>query len=535
MVFGGLVFWLPMLADPYMVARLLVVAFAAIPLLLIKSDLGTSLEKPALAMVVAAAVSAFYGHDRIYSIIGSYQFGMDSMLSIVCYFAVLIAASRSCIDVDGVARMVAVWSVPVSLYGIYQRFFFDPLIWVDLHSGTRVASTQGGPVFLGAVLALAALCAAHTARKGDRLGSIALALALPALWFTQTRGAMLAVGVGMVFLAPRLALLALPAVVLMPRFFNSAVSDMARLEVWKIAIRTFEANPLTGYGNGNFYLAFRRYANWDLVDVTGTATYVQSHAHNDFLHVLATMGVVGLAAYVFLGYSAIRIAWNHTEKKFLLSIIAAYAALSAFNPVTTSAFVVLALIFGVASSRIEPITKRRVLPALASMVVALSICRLTAADYHYAKAGVAKNDPAVSAMEFQRAAELNPWEMFYSCRQVDSLMKLIPLMPLEQRRPLAIAGRDLALAAVERHPMDSYAHELLGKQILIGYIAGYRDVDPHEALKAFNRAQELAPTFELLMWRRRNTAKELGDMDEVSYADHDINNLREAVAPGRKS
>ncbi len=535
MVFGAMVFWLPPIADPYMTPRLLLVAVGAALLLIQRSGLGSSLELPALALLAAAGISALFAQDKLYAIIGSYQFGMDSLLSIACYCAVLIAAARAGEGVDGVARMVAAASIPVSLYGIFQRFFRDPLIWQDLHSGARVASTQGGPIFLGAVLAIAALCALHGAKKGDRASWAALALALPCLWFTQTRGAMLALGVGAAFVARPVALLAIPGLLLMPRFFTSALSDAARLEVWKVALRTFAAHPLTGYGAGNFYLAFRRYANWDLVDVVGNATYVQSHAHNDVLHVAATMGVVGLAAYALLGYSALRAALEHEERRLLLGLLAAYAVLSSFNPVTTSAFVLLALIFGAASSRVEPAAKRRVLPALASVVVALSVGRLTLADYHYARAGVARGDPALSAMEFQRAAELNPWEMFYSCRQVDSLMRLIPRMPLEQRRPLALAGRDLAVRAVERHPMDSYAHELLGKQILIGYVAGYRDVDPRRALEAFDRAQQLAPTFEVLMWRRRNTARELGDAAEVRLADKDINDLRAAVAPGRKS
>lgn len=534
-VFGAMVFWLPMIADPYMTPRLLLVAVGAALLLIAKSDKGTSLEKPALVMLVAAAVSAFYGHDRIYSIIGSYQYGMDSLLSIVCYVAVLIAAARSGDGVDDVAKKITIASIPVSLYGIFQRFFTDPLIWQDLHGGSRAASTQGGPIFLGAVMAIAVLCAAHTARKGDRLGSIALALALPCLWFTQTRGAVLATGVGMVFMFRWLALATIPVILMVPRWYNSGLSDATRIEVWKVAVRTFESTPLTGYGTGNFYLAFRRYTDWTLVDVANSATYVQSHAHNDYLHVLATMGVLGLAAYVFLGYSTIRVAWNHTEKKFLMSILAAYAVLSAFNPVTTSAFVLLALIFGAASSNVKLTTERRVLPALASMVVAICVGRLTVADYHYAQAGVHKNDIARSAMEFQRAAQLNPWEIFYSCRQVDSLMKLIPYMPLENRRPLALAGRQLAQAAVIRHPHDSYAHELYGKQILIAYMAGYRDIEPVVALGAFKRAQKLAPTFEVLMWRRRDAAKVLGDWDEVGYADKDINDLRAAVAPGRKS
>lgn len=535
MVFGAMVFWLPMIADPYMTPRLLLVALGALGLLACKSNKCSSLEQPAIFMLVAVFVSAAFSHDVRYAIIGSYQFGTDSILACVCYFCVLLASARSGFSVDGIARAVTWASIPMSLYGIFQRFFRDPLIWNDLHGGTRVASTQGGPIFLGAVLAIAVLCAAHVARKGDRVAQAALAFALPCLWFTQTRGAMLAAGIGLAFIAPRLALLAVPAIALMPRFLHSALSDSTRVEVWKIALRVFADNPLTGYGNGNFYMAFRRYADWDLVKIAGNARYVQSHAHNDILHVAATAGIIGLVAYIVFGYSAIRVALGHAEKKFLLGILAAYAVVSSFNPVTASAFVLMALIFGAASSKADVFMGRRVLPAFASLVVALGVGRMTLANYHYAKAGLAKDAPALSAMEFQRAAELNPWEMFYSCRQVDSLMRLIPHMPLEQRKPLALAGRELAARAVKRHPMDAYAHELLGKQILIGYMAGYRDINPREGLKSFNRAQELAPTFEILMWRRRDAARVLGDIDQVENADKDIADLRNAVSHGRKS
>lgn len=533
MVFGAMVFWLPMLADPYMTPRLLIVAAAAGIALFAKSDRSTTLETPALCMVAAAVISCVFAHDKLYAIIGSYQFGMDSLLAFVCYFCVLLASARSGFSVCATSRMVVIASFPVSIYGIFQRFFADPLLWGGIHIGNRIASTQGGPIFLGAVLALVVICAVHHARKGDRTAAAALALAVTALWFTQTRGAILAAAIGSAFMFRWAWLAAIPALLLMPRFFNSAVSDMARIEVWKTAWRTFEGNPLTGYGIGNFYLAFRRYTDTTLVGIVKGATYVQSHAHNDILHVLATMGVIGLAAYAFLGYSVVRVALTHTEKKFLLGIIAAYAVLSFFNPVTTSAFMMLALIFGAASSKVEPVMKRRVLPALASIVVTLSIGRLTLADWHYAKGHKAPTK-ALQAYEFQEASRLNPWEMFYTCRRVDSLVSAIPYMELAQRRPAALAGRDLAAKAVKLHPFDSYAHELYGKQVLIGYIAGFRDVRPEDALAAFNKAQELAPTFEMIMWRRRNAAQAMGLMGEMMRASEDIAILHGAKVQGRK-
>ena len=533
--FGAMVFWLPMNADPYMTPRLLLVAAASAGLLFLRSDKRSSLEKPAFWMLAAFFLCAALSHDRAYSFIGSYLLGIDSLLAVICYAEVLKAGARADDGVEGVADAVVAMSIPVSLYGIFQRFFPDPLIWGELHGGHRVASTQGGPIWLGAVMAISILCALYRARAGSRTAYAALVLGLPCLWFTETRGAVLAVGVGAVFTFRWLALAAIPALLLMPRFSMASLSDATRLEVWNIAVRVFVDNPIVGYGNGNFYLAFRRYTDWTMVRVAETASYVQAHAHNDFLHVAATMGIVGLIAYCILYASVVRVAIKHAERGFLLSLIGAYAVLSAFNPVTTSAFVMLALVFGAASSKVEPVTERRTLPALASMLVAIFVGRLVVADYHYGRGALAKDNPQLAAMEFQRAAQLNPWEVFYSCRRVDSVTNLIPYMPLKDRRALALATRQMAADVVLLHPMDSYAHELMGKQIIIAYMAGYRDIDPRDSLKSFNRAQELAPTFEMLLWRRRNAAIVLQDAEQAEYANRDIGYLRAALAGGRKS
>lgn len=533
MVWGALVWWLPIIADPYITPRLLPLALCASIALTLRGNGRSTLEKPALIMLSAVALTAFFAKDKAYAVIGSYQVGMDSLISVTCYVTLLMAAARSGMTSVQVAECVSVASIPVSLYGILQRFFHDPLLWQELHGGTRVASTQGGPIFLGAVMAVCVLCCLRSSLDGSRLGRVALTMSVACLWFTQTRGAVLAAGIGAAFMVRGAWMAAIPALLLMPRLYQSVVSDIARLEIWKIAWRVFVDNPLTGYGPGNFYLAFRRYADWDMVKAVGTATYVQAHAHNDVLHVAATMGLTGLAAYAWLAWSSAKAAYRHEDRRFLLGLLAAYAVVSAFNPVTTAAFAVLAVILGAATSESTTHSERRALPALAAIVVTLLVGRLTLADWHYAKAYSAK-DKASQAYEFQEATRLNPWEMFYTCRRIDSLMGAIPYMELTQRRSAALVGRDLAVDAVKLHPFDSYAHELYGKQILIGHIAGFRDIDPNKALEAFDKAQDFAPTFEKLMWRRRNTAEELGDMAEVWLADKDINDLREAVAFRKK-
>ena len=530
-VFGAMLFFIPWIGDPYMTPRLLFVALGAAPLLFRVSNRRSSLEVPMLGLLLAATVSAAFAQDRGYAMFGAYQFPADSLLAIAVYLCVLLAGARSGMDARGITRIIVYLSIPMSAYAIFQRFWTDPLLYEALPTGVRVVSTQGGPVFLGAVLAISAICALYLAKQRERLGWAALAFILPAMWFTLTRGALVATAVGGAFIFRSAPLLILPALVFLPRFISVA-ADSARIEVWKIALRVFMDNPVIGYGTGNFYIAFRRYVSWRYHDIMDNAIAVQAHAHNDILHVLATMGIVGLAAYLVLAASCVRVARESRDRPLLLGILAAYFVLSNFNPVTTSVFVMLALIFGAASAKTEPVASRSILPELACLAVAFFTAQLTWASYHFARGAAAyRRDVMASAYHFNRAAQLNPWEMVYTCRQVDSLVDLIPISSSDSVKPLAGTARELASRALRRHPMDSYAHELYGKTILVAHMAGTK-VDPREAMAEFNSAQGLAPTFEALMWRRRKTAEALGDEDQIEFADKDIADLRATLAPG---
>jgi len=67
--------------------------------------------------------------------------------------------------------------------------------------------------------------------------------------------------------------------------------NFSRLEVWRDTLRMAGDHPLFGVGPGGFDSALPAYHD--------TARAV-SHAHNQFLHVLAELGLVGLAAFLFL-------------------------------------------------------------------------------------------------------------------------------------------------------------------------------------------------------------------------------------------
>lgn len=82
-----------------------------------------------------------------------------------------------------------------------------------------------------------------------------------------------------------------------------------RLGHWQAAIRMAEAQPWLGVGFGNFDAAYSQVSliNWD---------QSLGHAHNYYLNVFAETGIIGLAAYLALFATVLRVSWrarNHPD------------------------------------------------------------------------------------------------------------------------------------------------------------------------------------------------------------------------------
>lgn len=530
-IFGAMLLFIPQLADPYMTPRFMLPALGALPLLLNKSARQSVMEVPALIALALASLCTLFAADGWYGLMGAYLFPADSLCAFVVYIGVLIAAARSGWTVEEVARAIAQASVPVSLYAIFQKFSADPLLHGTIEIvGFRVVSTQGGPLFLAAVLTIASLSGIYLWQRGEKIGWQALGLALIAMYFTKTRGAILATAAGSALLLPwnRIwPVLVLALIGMAPRLI-SMQSDLGRLEIWKISWRMFLDNPWLGYGPGNFQIGFRRYQDLNFVSVMQNANAIQAHAHNDILHALATMGIAGLFAYAIVLASAVYIARQHFERRFLYAILVAYLVLSSFNPVTSSAIILIALFIGVASVRMD-MPNRRIVPALACVAVACFFGRLCWAGWHFAQGAYAKNtsDAYKTAVEFNRAAQLNPWEIIFTCRQIDALIGMMGVAAPGNEQIMMNAAIAITDRALRWHPLDSYAHEIRGK---VEVVAAMRGVGNYQkGVAYFNRAQELAPTFEPLMWRRHAMHKALGEKQAFDKVNSEIQKLRDAA------
>ncbi len=92
------------------------------------------------------------------------------------------------------------------------------------------------------------------------------------------------------------------------------VSTKARLIVWDITWKLFLRNPIFGVGPRHF----PRIVIKDAL-VPGQAPYL-SHAHSNYLHALATTGVIGFSAYVWVLLASFGLAWQQFRSEVDLGV-----------------------------------------------------------------------------------------------------------------------------------------------------------------------------------------------------------------------
>jgi O-antigen ligase len=517
----------PGLGDPYVVTKFLLVAVPGLVLAL-KAREESELVAPAAACWLAWSCLCMLATDTGYAFIGERLSPFDTSFGLAAVVLCLAAGAGSELGADGMARAVCWASLPMSAYSIFQRVVLmrDPFIpqGAAIPGVDRILGTQGSPLYLGACLAVVVVCAAYLMKRGSRLGAAAMAPAVLALAYTQTRGAMLAAVVGCMVAWRWWLPLALAPLALAAR--SAPVADAARWEVWRMAWQVFQDHPLIGYGPGNFYLAFRKYHTWEMVSTTGNSMFTQWHAHNDVLHVLAVGGLAGMAAYGYAWWRCVKAtARAEGDVRWLLAgLLACYFVVSKFNPVAMSAVMVVALVLGAATARASADVDRAPGAICGLLVLAVS-ASLCVSEKFYADAVRYRNGGELlgEAAAYIRAAKFNPVDVQLACRKVDAVENLRALDPkaAKDTAKLALAMADEVL---ERHPMDSYAWELHGKSVLVAYMAGLGG-DPRRALAEFERAQELAPRFKPLMFRRLVTARGLGDQVAMHRAAADIRSL----------
>lgn len=91
--------------------------------------------------------------------------------------------------------------------------------------------------------------------------------------------------------------------------WQSDVSITARLKIWSTAWKLFEDHPITGVGPRNF----PRLPMPEAV-VAGRSTDL-NHAHSNYLQILSTTGILGLAAFLYLLGSALYLSYRQSKQE----------------------------------------------------------------------------------------------------------------------------------------------------------------------------------------------------------------------------
>ncbi len=492
-----------------------------------EASFDKSLTPAILAMSAVTLLSACFSVDMPMSLLGPHQQQFYAILPLsLCLLAYYGAANAESVPSTVFVMMALLGGVAVCIPAFSQIGGHGFMAWSI--QGGRSGSTFGSPVFLGSYLAI--LLPLAWVQRGEpgwpRIGSRALLVVIGCgLMTTGSRGSILAAVSG-VFLIEYLRNreiaievgIFIPAIAAMffLRYAHSAPhatsSDAGRFETWRIAVMAWRAHPILGWGPDTFTLAFRQFMTQRFVDANKQDIFIQQSAHNDILQVLSTLGVIGLAAYTYLNMRVARLLAKADDPE-ALGITGAIAALfinAKFNPIPLAVMVIAACLIG-CLDRGNPYPEDTMerdrpwawLAAVASVVIALIFGVMCNAERHQ-RAGENLNQMGrdfEAAEQFNLAAKINPFDLWYTQRQLDYFWTVIPHMPGVDRDTLAAFSHNISDNISRLHPLDPTAHEMRALSYLFeGEMIG-RDRF-WEADHELEVAERLAPHFSRYTQRR---------------------------------
>lgn len=233
-------------------------------------------------------------------------------------------------DVKQILIVAAAASIPVSLYALLQSAGLDFFEWYEELDLSRSRSTFGSATFLGGYLTLILPISIRLFFDGNRaLFGVAATLAAAALITTQTRGAWIGAAAAIMVLAVMersriranlrpfavagglFTAILLILVIFTPVGARASIADIGagtargRLVQWELTLDMIADRPLLGWGPDTYILAFPRYISAEFERVAGRIA-IPDRAHNSLLDLTSTIGLLGLAAYIWVLFTVFR-------------------------------------------------------------------------------------------------------------------------------------------------------------------------------------------------------------------------------------
>lgn len=277
-------------------------------------------------------------------------YGFLYLLRISAYFYFLIYVVNFAVKVKNSYELLiqALLSISIvsGIFGWIQYFVFPSIkpffVWGWDEHLFRLVGTFLDPGFLGLIIVLGALISMYRYMNSRSRADIVITVfLLLSLAFTYSRGSYLAFFAGLFWLlalTKRLRYFLLIALgffvvmLILPTArnhilsFTREFSVAARLDNYKTVLAVFEKSPVFGVGYDNMCIAYKLYT---ASGVPGS--HACSGSDSSLLFILATTGVVGFVAFIYLG---VKISMNIGKPPLFLVISASLIALlvhSLFN------------------------------------------------------------------------------------------------------------------------------------------------------------------------------------------------------------
>lgn len=543
---AALLFFWTGLADIYGAPRLAALALtAALAWAALWNRTGwrrTPLDAPLACFLAVFLASLSVSADPFVGVVGVYSIHTYGLAGLLLCAAVYLACAWSDEPHDpDRLLLLALWAASAaSAYGLLQAAGLELFAGVRASGSGRLSGPQGDPVPFGACLLLFVPVAAHFWRDpspGRRnAGRIGGALVVAALALTLSRGAWLGAAAGLavylwlsgtalprrraVFLiALAAAAVLVAAVILRP---TAKASDSARWALWESVARSVPRHPWLGTGPDSIQTVLRKERTDGFIRALGP-TKSQVSAHNDLLQILVTLGLAGLAAYLWLlagAWRCLRAALREGRHRSAVAAIAGAAAglfvQAKFNPVPLGALVLIALFLGLTARgapRPGQAPAFKAAAALACALILLLGLRLCLADREFQRArsheAAGRAAPALKA--YRSAVRRNPYEFHYRLNAARYMSALaVANSNAEIRMTLLEEAISLGRDGARIRPALADGFAMHGTYLLL---AGAYGAPPRfeEAAAALDAALERDPSLPALLENRMKLAQALGD------------------------
>ncbi len=313
----------------------------------------------------------------------------------------------------------------VNATGSLFALYLVPAVWL---TWTALRANNGRPrwhavVGYGLSSIVLALAIWMTVSRAAHAGVIA---ALAVLWFASRRWSRATIVLGAVGAAAVLA----AAVVLNPGSqsqSSSSTSVGVRMEMAGVALKVTEQHPMFGVGLGEFRRESRAFISPALEEMF-PAAMVGENAHNNFLQILAEIGAVGLAGFLWFVIAGARsIPWaSHASRPAATSYALAggvlallVSALGGHPFLTTPVLWTFCLTLGAAAglgavplpSSSALWSRRIAIAAVCALIISIPIrfwlLRYTDLGFNYIGAGKLVKD--ISGVAHHRAENRSLW------------------------------------------------------------------------------------------------------------------------------